>query len=80
MRGTSGRSRANRVTHKTKLHLLLGDFDVQPIVLGEEDEKEAQGLSTHGVDAEDANVSRRACPALIGSAFAAMAPPEQFAK
>jgi hypothetical protein len=57
-RAPHGRSRANRVTHKSKLHLLVGDHDVQPIVLGEEDEKEAQGLSAHGVDAEDANVSR----------------------
>lgn len=49
------RNRPNRITNKTRLKVLVGQYDVEPIVL-DEDEEKARGLSTAGVDAEDANV------------------------
>lgn len=46
----------NRVTNKTRLKVIKGNIDADPIVL-EEDEDRIRVVSTAGVDAEDANVS-----------------------
>lgn len=46
----------NRVTNKTRLKVIRGNIDADPIVL-DEDEERARVVSTAGVDAEDANVS-----------------------
>lgn len=46
----------NRVTNKTRLKVIKGNIDADPIVL-DEDEERARVVSTAGVDAEDANVS-----------------------
>lgn len=48
----------NRVTNKTRLKVIKGNIDADPIVL-DEDEERARVVSTAGVDAEDANVSTR---------------------
>lgn len=45
----------NRVTNKTRLKVIKGNIDADPIVL-DEDEERARVVSTAGVDAEDANV------------------------
>ena len=45
----------NRVTNKTRLNVIKGNIDADPIVL-DEDEERARVVSTAGVDAEDANV------------------------
>ena len=45
----------NRVTNKTRLKVIKGNIDADPMVL-DEDEKRARVVSTAGVDAEDANV------------------------
>jgi hypothetical protein len=67
----------NRITPKTRLRIIHGNVDADPVVL-EEDEEKARVVSTAGVDAEDANVSRalslsyrvsiacRASPLLVG--------------
>jgi enhancer of polycomb-like protein len=47
----------NRITPKTRLKIVHGNIDADPVVL-EEDEEKARVVSTAGVDAEDANVSR----------------------
>lgn len=44
----------NRVTNKTRLKVVRGNIDADPLVLDEEEEK-ARVVSTAGVDAEDAN-------------------------
>ncbi|TDL23130.1 hypothetical protein BD410DRAFT_721524 [Rickenella mellea] len=44
----------NRVTNKTRLKVIKGNIDADPIVL-DEDEERARVVSTAGVDAEDAN-------------------------
>lgn len=46
----------NRITNKTRLKVIHGNIDADPLVL-EEDEEKARVVSTAGVDAEDANVS-----------------------
>lgn len=46
----------NRVTNKTRLKVIKGNVDADPVVL-DEDEERARVISTAGVDAEDANVS-----------------------
>jgi len=43
-----------RVTHKTRLRVVRGNIDADPLVL-DEDEEKARVVSTAGVDAEDAN-------------------------
>lgn len=48
----------NRVTNKTRLKVIKGNIDADPIVL-DEDEERARVVSTAGVDAEDANVCTR---------------------
>ncbi|EJD39969.1 hypothetical protein AURDEDRAFT_187187 [Auricularia subglabra TFB-10046 SS5] len=49
------RARGTRMTNKTRLHVLLGDHEgVEPIPI-EDDEEAVRGLSTAGVDADDAN-------------------------
>lgn len=48
----------NRVTNKTRLKVIKGNIDADPIVL-DEDEERARVVSTAGVDAEDANVRLR---------------------
>ena len=47
----------NRVTNKTRLKVIRGNIDADPIVLGGDDEDRIRVVSTAGVDAEDANVS-----------------------
>ncbi|THH09472.1 hypothetical protein EW145_g1997 [Phellinidium pouzarii] len=44
----------NRVTNKTRLKVIKGNIDADPIVI-DEDEERARVVSTAGVDAEDAN-------------------------
>lgn len=46
----------NRVTNKTRLKVIKGNIDADPIVL-DGDEERIRVVSTAGVDAEDANVS-----------------------
>lgn len=50
----------NRVTNKTRLKVVKGNIDADPIIL-DEDEERARVISTAGVDAEDANVSFLLC-------------------
>jgi enhancer of polycomb-like protein len=54
--GASTLRNRNRITNKTRLRILEGSIDADPLVL-EEDEEKARVVSTAGVDAEDANVS-----------------------
>jgi len=44
----------NRVTNKTRLKVIKGNIEADPIIL-DEDEERARVISTAGVDAEDAN-------------------------
>lgn len=53
--GTTLRNR-NRVTNKTRLKILRGNIDADPLIL-DEDEERARVIATSGVDADDANVS-----------------------
>jgi enhancer of polycomb-like protein len=55
--GTTLRNR-NRVTNKTRLKILRGSIDADPLILDEEEER-ARVIATSGVDADDANVSPR---------------------
>lgn len=55
--GPSTLRNRNRVTNKTRLKVIKESIDADPIVL-DEDEEKARVVSTAGVDAEDANVSR----------------------
>ncbi|KIJ13620.1 hypothetical protein PAXINDRAFT_116937 [Paxillus involutus ATCC 200175] len=52
--GTSTLRNRNRVTNKTRLKVVHGTIDADPLVL-DEDEEKARIVSTAGVDAEDAN-------------------------
>ncbi|KAG1815349.1 enhancer of polycomb-like-domain-containing protein [Suillus variegatus] len=52
--GTSTLRNRNRVTNKTRLKVIQGSIDADPLVL-DEDEEKARIISTAGVDAEDAN-------------------------
>ncbi|KIJ67208.1 hypothetical protein HYDPIDRAFT_25680 [Hydnomerulius pinastri MD-312] len=52
--GTSTLRNRNRVTNKTRLKVIQGTIDADPLVL-DEDEEKARIVSTAGVDAEDAN-------------------------
>ncbi|KAH7886603.1 enhancer of polycomb-like-domain-containing protein [Phlebopus sp. FC_14] len=52
--GTSTLRNRNRVTNKTRLKVVQGSIDADPLVL-DEDEEKARIVSTAGVDAEDAN-------------------------
>jgi hypothetical protein len=54
--GASTLRNRNRVTNKTRLKVVTGNIDADPLVL-DEDEEKARVVSTAGVDAEDANVS-----------------------
>ena len=48
----------NRVTNKTRLKIIHGNIEADPLIYGEDDTPTgALFLNTHGVDAEDANVS-----------------------
>ena len=55
--GTSTLRNRNRVTNKTRLKVIQGSIDADPLIV-DEDEEKARIISTAGVDAEDANVSR----------------------
>jgi enhancer of polycomb-like protein len=55
--GTTLRNR-NRVTNKTRLKVVRGNIDADPLILDEEEER-ARVIATSGVDADDANVSSR---------------------
>ncbi|KAI0262080.1 enhancer of polycomb-like-domain-containing protein [Gloeopeniophorella convolvens] len=52
--GPSTLRNRNRVTNKTRLHIVQGNLDADPIAF-DEDEEKARIVSTAGVDAEDAN-------------------------
>ncbi|KAG1850825.1 enhancer of polycomb-like-domain-containing protein [Suillus subalutaceus] len=52
--GTSTLRNRNRVTNKTRLKVIQGSIDADPLVV-DEDEEKARIISTAGVDAEDAN-------------------------
>lgn len=52
-KATLSRSRTNRVTHKTRLRVLVGRHDVEPII----DDDEAVDYHTHGVEAHESTVS-----------------------
>lgn len=52
--GPSTLRNRNRVTNKTRLHIVQGTLDADPLAFDEDDEK-ARIVSTAGVDAEDAN-------------------------
>ena len=54
--GPSTLRNRNRVTNKTRLHIVQGTLDADPLAF-DEDEEKARIVSTAGVDAEDANVS-----------------------
>ena len=54
--GPSTLRNRNRVTNKTRLHIVHGNLDADPLAF-DEDEEKARIVSTAGVDAEDANVS-----------------------
>src|SRR6266850_2444983 len=54
--GPSTLRNRNRVTNKTRLHIVHGSLDADPLVF-DEDEEKARIVSTAGVDSEDANVS-----------------------
>lgn len=63
-----------RVTNKSRLKIVQGNIDADPLVL-DEDEEKARVVSTAGVDAEDANVRANYSthfssfvPALVGTA------------
>jgi len=48
----------NRVTNKTRLRIIHGNIEADPLIYGEDETPTGTGsifLSTHGVDAEDAN-------------------------
>jgi len=51
--GTTLRNR-NRVTNKTRLKVVRGNIDADPLILDEEEER-ARVIATSGVDADDAN-------------------------
>jgi len=51
--GTTLRNR-NRVTNKTRLKIVRGNIDADPLILDEEEER-ARVIATSGVDADDAN-------------------------
>jgi hypothetical protein len=53
--GSSTLRNRNRVTNKTRLKIIQGNIDADPLIL-DEDEEKARVVSTAGVDAEDANV------------------------
>ncbi|KAH9020325.1 enhancer of polycomb-like-domain-containing protein [Lactarius pseudohatsudake] len=53
--GPSTLRNRNRVTNKTRLHIVQGSLDADPLAF-DEDEEKARIVSTAGVDAEDANV------------------------
>jgi hypothetical protein len=53
--GPSTLRNRNRVTNKTRLKIIQGNIDADPLIL-DEDEEKARVVSTAGVDAEDANV------------------------
>jgi len=52
--GPSTLRNRNRVTNKTRLHIVHGSLDADPLAF-DEDEEKARIVSTAGVDAEDAN-------------------------
>ncbi|KAI9437906.1 enhancer of polycomb-like-domain-containing protein [Lactarius psammicola] len=52
--GPSTLRNRNRVTNKTRLHIVQGSLDADPLAF-DEDEEKARIVSTAGVDAEDAN-------------------------
>jgi enhancer of polycomb-like protein len=54
--GPSTLRNRNRVTNKTRLRIVHGSLDADPLAF-DEDEEKARIVSTAGVDAEDANVS-----------------------
>ncbi len=54
--GPSTLRNRNRVTNKTRLRIVHGNLDADPLAF-DEDEEKARIVSTAGVDAEDANVS-----------------------
>lgn len=66
--GASTLRNRNRITNKTRLRILEGSIDADPLVL-EEDEEKARVVSTAGVDAEDANVSWFPAHLLVVSPF-----------
>ena len=59
--GPSTLRNRNRVTNKTRLHIVHGSLDADPLAF-DEDEEKARIVSTAGVDAEDANVSPHFLP------------------
>src|ERR1700761_4054177 len=59
--GPSTLRNRNRVTNKTRLHIVHGSLDADPLAF-DEDEEKARIVSTAGVDAEDANVSLHFLP------------------
>ena len=52
---TTNGLRKNRITQKTRLHVVRGQLDADAIVLDDEEERN-RVLASQGVDAEDANV------------------------
>ncbi|THH11138.1 hypothetical protein EW146_g8143 [Bondarzewia mesenterica] len=52
--GPSTLRNRNRVTNKTRLRVIQGNIDADPVAF-DEDEEKARVISTAGVDAEDAN-------------------------
>ena len=71
--GPSTLRNRNRVTNKTRLRIIQGNIDADPLAF-DEDEEKARVVSTAGVDAEDANVSIPSfapfsplCPSLNGA-------------
>lgn len=54
--GPSTLRNRNRVTNKTRLRIVQGSIDADPLGF-DEDEEKVRVVSTAGVDAEDANVS-----------------------
>lgn len=53
--GSSLRNR-NRITNKSRLRVVQGNFESDLVVLDEEEDKNRLLQQTAGVDAEDANV------------------------
>jgi len=66
-RGPGGRV---RVTNRSRLRIYHGSIDADNVVL--EEDGSGKGMSTAGVDAEDANVSTTSClePVAEGANFA----------